>query len=167
MQGRDISEMPRFGMRMQMSEEFNNLTYYGRGPYENYSDRKTASFIGLYQDNTANQYQTNYIRPQESGYHTDVRWFKLANSDGSGIKVDGKQPICFSAIKYSTEALDPGLSKKQQHPTDLKNTDFIYIQIDLKQRGVGGDNSWGAYPHNQYLLKDNSYSYSYVLSLIN
>jgi beta-galactosidase len=167
MQGRDISEMPRFGMRMQMSDEFNNLTYYGRGPYENYSDRKTASFIGLYQDNTANQYQTNYIRPQESGYHTDVRWFKLANSDGSGIKVDGKQPICFSAIKYSTEALDPGLSKKQQHPTDLKNTDFIYIQIDLKQRGVGGDNSWGAYPHNQYLLKDNSYSYSYVLSLIN
>ncbi|MFC5283040.1 glycoside hydrolase family 2 TIM barrel-domain containing protein [Pedobacter alpinus] len=165
MEGKNIAELPRFGMRMQLPGEFENLNYYGRGPYENYSDRKSASFIGSYSNNIKNEYATTYIRPQESGYHTDVRWFSLTNAAGKGLKIVGIQPVCFSAINYSTEDLDPGLQKRQQHPTDLKIRNEVYIHIDLKQRGLGGDNSWGAYPHEQYLLKDKTYSYSYVMSL--
>ncbi len=167
MEGKNLPEMPRFGMRMQLPNKFDDLNYYGRGPYENYSDRKSASFIGLYNDKVENQYQNSYIRPQESGYHTDVRWFTLTNPAGKGLKVSGMGPICFSAINHSAEDLDPGTGKKQQHPSDLKDRDAVYLHIDLNQRGVGGDNSWGAYPHDEYLLTAKSYSYSYVLNLIN
>jgi beta-galactosidase len=166
MEGRNLPELPRFGMRMKLPAAYSNLAYYGRGPYENYSDRKTASFIGLYTDKVENQYQKTYVRPQESGYHTDVRWLQLSNESGKGLKIEGLQPICFSAINQSTEDLDPGLTKKQQHPTDLKPRKDVFLNIDLKQRGVGGDNSWGALPHEKYLLKDKKYSYSYTLSLI-
>jgi beta-galactosidase len=166
MTGRDLPELPRFGMRMQLPEQFDNLSYYGRGPWENYSDRNTASFVGLYKDNVQNQYTQNYIRPQEAGNKTDVRWLSLTNDEGNGIRVEGLQPISFSAIPYSTEDLDPGLTKKQQHPTDIKPRRNVYLHIDLAQRGVGGDNSWGALPHKKYRLLDKKYSYSYTLSLI-
>jgi beta-galactosidase len=166
MKGRDLPELPRFGMRMRMPQEYDQLNYYGRGPWENYSDRNTTSFIGKYNQKVKDQYADTYIRPQESGYKTDVRWFELTNSEGTGIKVTGTQPICFSAINHSTEDLDPGLTKKQQHPTDLKPRKEVYLHIDLKQRGVGGDNSWGAYPHSQYLLLDKKYTYSYTIKLI-
>ena len=165
MTGRDLPELPRFGMRMQLPAEFGKLSYYGRGPWENYSDRKTASFIGLYQDSVANQYMTNYIRPQESGNKTDVRWTKLSNAAGKGLLITGIQPISVTAINHTAEDLDPGLTKKQQHPTDLPVRDGVYLMIDLKQRGLGGDNSWGMLPHEQYRLLDKKYSYSYILSL--
>jgi beta-galactosidase len=166
MSERPIAEMPRFGMRMQLSKEYNKLAYYGRGPYENYDDRKTASFIGQYSDSVSNQFTKNYIRPQENGYHTDVRWLELLNGSGEGIMVEGMQPICFSALNHSTEDLDPGLTKKQQHPSDLREKQQVYLHVDLKQRGVGGDNSWGEYPHAQYLLKEKKYTYGYVVSLV-
>ncbi|MFL5810401.1 MAG: beta-galactosidase small subunit, partial [Flavisolibacter sp.] len=166
MTGRDLPELPRFGMRMQLSPQFDKLKYYGRGPWENYSDRNTASFMGLYSDRVANQFTWSYIRPQEGGYKTDVRWLTLTNENGSGLKIEGIQPICFSAINNTTEDLDPGLTKKQQHPTDIKPGKNIYLNVDLKQRGVGGDNSWGALPHDQYRLLDKKYSYSYVISLV-
>lgn len=164
MNGRDLPELPRFGMRMQLPRQFSNLQYYGRGPWENYSDRNEAAFIGVYHDNVNNQF-FNYIRPQESGYKTDVRWLSLTNSKGAGLLIEGVQPICFSATNYSTESLDPGLTKKQQHPTDLKTDGTVQLHIDLKQRGVGGDNSWGALPHDQYRLLDKKYTYSYVIRL--
>ena len=167
MESKNLPEMPRFGMRMQLSSQFDDLSYYGRGPFENYSDRKSASFIGIYKDKVENQYNKNYIRPQESGYHTDVRWLKLANNSGKGLLITAlDKPICFSAINYRSEDLDPGQTKKQQHPTDLKDRPEVFINIDLAQRGVGGDNSWGAYPHKQYLLTEKSYSYSYIMSLV-
>lgn len=166
MTGRDLPELPRFGMRMQLPGQYDSLTYYGRGPLENYSDRKDASFIGLYTDNVKNQYYSGYIRPQESGYKTDVRWFSLKNKNGQGFLVEGLQPICFSAIDHSVEDLDPGLTKKQQHPTDLPPSKNVYVNIDLNQRGLGGDDSWGALPHDEYRLLDKKYSYSYVLKLI-
>lgn len=167
MTGRELPELPRFGMRMQLPSQYENLTWYGRGPWENYSDRKTASFIGLYNSHVDSQYTWNYIRPQEAGYKTDVRWVTLTNDEGKGIQIQGLQPICFSAINQSTEDLDPGLTKKQQHPTDLKPRREVYLHIDLLQRGVGGDNSWGALPHQQYRLLDKKYSYSYIVRLLN
>ena len=166
MTGRNLPELPRFGMRMQLPPQFNKLIYYGRGPWENYSDRNTASFVGLYKDDVANQFTWNYIRPQEGGYKTDVRWLSLTNEKGNGILIEGVQPICFSAINNLTEDLDPGLTKKQQHPTDVKPRNNVYLNVDLKQRGVGGDNSWGALPHDPYRLLDKKYSYSYIIRLV-
>jgi beta-galactosidase len=166
MEGRNLPELPRFGMRMQLPSQYSNLSYYGRGPWENYSDRNTSSFIGVYKDEVKNQTTWNYIRPQESGYKTDVRWVTLTNKDGKGIMVEGVQPICFSALNNKTEDFDPGLTKKQQHLTDIKPRNEVYLNIDLKQRGAGGDNSWGALPHDQYRLMDKKYNYSYIIKLI-
>jgi len=166
MTGRNLPELPRFGMRMQLPAEYSNLSYYGRGPFENYTDRNTASFVGMYKDDVANQATRNYIRPQESGYKTDTRWLTLTNNEGRGLQIEGLQPICFSATNNMTEDLDPGSTKKQQHWIDVKPRKEVYLNIDLKQRGVGGDNSWGALPHNQYRLLDKKYTYSYVMKLI-
>jgi beta-galactosidase len=113
-----------------------------------------------------NQYCNGYIRPQESGYKTDVRWFTLTDNKGNGLRVSGVQPICFSATNHSDESLDPGLTKKQQHPSNLPPDNNVHVHIDLAQRGVGGDNSWGALPHQQYRLLDKKYSYSYTISLL-
>ena len=130
---------------------------------ENYSDRNTAAFFGIYQQKAADQFVKNYIRPQENGYKTDIRWVQLYDTGNNGIKITGVQPICFSALPYMTEDLDPGVTKKQQHPSDLNERKFTFVNVDLNQRGVGGDNSWGAYPHPPYLLTKNKYTYSYII----
>jgi beta-galactosidase len=166
MAGRELPELPRFGMRMQLPSMFDSLCYYGRGPWENYSDRNESAFVGLYNDNIKNQFTANYIRPQESGYKTEVRWFTLTDKDGRGYMFEGVQPVCFSAINHSPESLDPGITKKQQHPSDLPPDQNVYVSIDLKQRGAGGDNSWGALPHDQYRLLEKKYSYTYVIKLL-
>ncbi len=166
MTGKELPELPRFGMRMQLDGSCDNLNYYGRGPWENYSDRNTASFMGTYSDKVANQFTRTYIRPQESGYKTEVRWFNLLNGKNQGIKITGKQPIGFSALYIADEDIDPGKTKAQRHPTDLNSKDTIYVHVDFKQRGVGGDNSWGALPHDQYRLLDKQYMYSYTISLV-
>lgn len=162
---RNLPELPRFGMRMTLPSRLANLQYYGRGPWENYSDRNTAAFIGMYKDDVKNQSTRGYIRPQENGYKTDVRWLSLTGNDGKGLIIEGLQPICFSAIDQKTEDIDPGMTKKQQHPTDIRPRNEVDLQIDLKQRGVGGDDSWGAYPHAQYRLTDKKYTYSYIIRL--
>jgi beta-galactosidase len=149
-----------------LPSQYDNLSYYGRGPWENYSDRNTSSFIGVYKDEVKNQTTWNYIRPQENGYKTDIRWLSLTNKDGRGLQVEGVQPVCFSATNNRTEDLDPGLTKKQQHWVDIKPRKEVFLHIDLNQRGVGGDNSWGALPHQPYRLLDKKYSYSYIIKLI-
>ncbi len=163
---RNLPELPRFGMRMNLGKAYKFVHYYGRGPYENYQDRNLASFLGIYADTVATTVKSNYIRPQEHGYRTDTRWVKLLNEQGKGIVIEGLQPISFSALPYRTEDLDPGLSKKQQHPTDVKLRNETTLHIDLKQRGVGGDDSWGALPHKAYRLLDKKYTYSYFVSLV-
>ncbi|WP_207423812.1 glycoside hydrolase family 2 TIM barrel-domain containing protein [Desertivirga brevis] len=166
MTGRDLPEMPRFGMRMELPSEYSHLSYYGRGPWENYNDRNTAAFIGVYKDEVKNQYTRNYLRPQENGYKTDVRWIRLTNNEGRGLQIEGNQQIGFSALNNKTEDLDPGLTKKQQHQTDIKPRSEVYLNIDLKQRGVGGDDSWGALPHDSYRLLDSKYKFSYIMNLL-
>jgi beta-galactosidase len=167
MQGKTLPELPRFGMRMEVPRSLDQLRYYGRGPWENYSDRNSAALLGTYQDSVRRSFPGTYIRPQEYGYHTDVRWLTLTDAAGQGLRVESAgQPICFSALPFRTEDLDPGLSKKQQHPTDLKAHGQTWLHLDLAQRGVGGDNSWGALPHDQYRLLAKQYSYSYTLRLV-
>ncbi|WP_163397261.1 glycoside hydrolase family 2 TIM barrel-domain containing protein [Flavobacterium fluviatile] len=167
--GKELPELPRFGMRAKLAGAFDHLNYYGRGPWENYADRNTASFMGEYSDDVINQYTRTYIRPQEAGYKTDVRWLMLKNKNGQGIKIEGLQPLGFSSLNISTEDLDPGKTKAQRHPSDLDldSKEAVYLHLDYKQRGVGGDDSWGSLPHDPYRLLDRKYSYSYIISLIN
>ncbi|RXG29132.1 glycoside hydrolase family 2 TIM barrel-domain containing protein [Leeuwenhoekiella marinoflava] len=165
LKAKKLPELPRFGMRMQLPAGFDNLEYYGRGPEENYADRNSAAFIGIYKAQV-DSLKMPYIRPQEYGYHTDTRWLKLTDTSGNGIAVSGLQPVSFSALPIKTEALDPGETKKNQHPTNLRYRDETTLHIDLAQRGLGGDTSWGAYPHPEYRLTKDSYTYSYVLKLI-
>ncbi len=166
LQDLEVPELPRFGMRMVLSGNYNNLEYYGRGPWENYSDRNTSAFIGSYQSTTSDQFTWEYIRPQENGYKTDVRWLKLMNDKGIGIQINGLQPLGFSALNFSTESLDAGSSKQQRHTTDIHPEDKVYLHVDYKQRGVGGDTSWGALPHEKYRLLANNYEYGYTIQLL-
>ncbi|MDA3881106.1 MAG: DUF4981 domain-containing protein [Prolixibacteraceae bacterium] len=158
----DLPEMPRFGMAMVVPAAFNNYTYYGRGPWENYIDRNHSSHIGIYSSKVADQY-VPYIRPQENGNKTDIRWLTLTDENGNGLKIAGVQPLSVTALHNPVENFDAGVEKKQRYNIDIYPRDEVYLYVDLKQRGVGGDNSWGAFPHRQYRLHDKSYQYSYVM----
>ncbi len=157
-----MPEMLRYGMKMDIPSEFIKLTWYGRGPCENYSDRKTASFVGLYNSTVAEQYFP-YIRPQENGYKTDVRWMVLQDTAGKGMMIIGEPQFCFSALNFSTENLDQGVKKNYKHTNDLVPNDFVSLNVDYGQTGVGGDDSWGARPHTQYTLNYGEYQYSFIL----
>ena len=165
MSGLELPELPRFGMRMRLPKAYDKLEYYGRGPLENYSDRHTAAFVGIYEARVSDQ-KMPYIRPQEYGNRVDTRWIKLSNAEGKGLMIEGMQPVSFSALNVLTEDLDPGLTKKQQHPTDVRYRDFVALHVDLAQRGLGGDNSWGTLPHDPYRLLGDKYSYSYVIKFV-
>ncbi|MFC0878695.1 glycoside hydrolase family 2 TIM barrel-domain containing protein [Saccharicrinis sp. FJH2] len=159
----ELPEMPRFGMAMVVSPGFEDYVYYGRGPWENYADRNYSSHLGEYTSKVQDQYFA-YIRPQENGNKTDVRWLSLTDNFGDGIVVKGIQPLSVTALHNPVEDFDPGRWKAQRHTTDIKPHKEIYLYVDLAQRGVGGDDSWGRLPHDQYRLQNNTYSYSYILS---
>ena len=157
-----LSEMPRFGMLFSLKNDLNNFSYYGRGPWENYQDRNTSSLKGIYHSKVEDQY-VPYSRPQENGYKTDVRWLTLTNNQGNGIEIEGLQPLGVSALNNYPEDFDPGLTKKYRHTNDITPRNEVVLCVDLAQRGVGGDNSWGALPHEPYLLKNKEYSYGFVI----
>ena len=161
----DVPELPRFGMLLLPHPSFDSMRYYGRGPEENYSDRHTATFLGEYNSTVAQQ-PFPYLRPQESGNKTDVRWLELIDPQGTGIRITGLQPLSVNASHFRSIDLDPGLSKKQQHPKDVHPRKEIYLHVDLLQRGVGGDNSWGADPHPAYRLTKQTYRYGYIIEPI-
>jgi beta-galactosidase len=170
----NIPEIPRMGMQMQLPEEFTNLKWLGRGPHENYVDRKTSADVGLYESTVADQY-TPYIRPQENGYKTETRWLTLTNDNGSGILVSGDPLICFAALNNIHDDFEsPGkLSQYRKdaktantHTIDVKPRDLVNLNVDLGQMGVGGDNSWGALIHPKYRLLDKKYEYSFRIKPI-
>jgi beta-galactosidase len=165
----DIPEIPRMGMQMQIPEDFTNLKWYGRGPHENYSDRKTSAYIGVYESTVADQY-VPYIRPQENGYKTDTRWLTLTDDSGNGIMITGDPVVCFAALNNIHDDFEsPGkLSQYRKdaktantHTTDVRPRDFVNLNIDLGQMGVGGDDSWGAMIHPKYRLLEKKYEYSF------
>ncbi|MDR1023280.1 MAG: DUF4981 domain-containing protein [Prevotellaceae bacterium] len=160
-----LPEMPRFGMQMRVDAEFGAFTYYGRGPWENYSDRNTSSFVGIYGSSVAEQ-QYDYIRPQENGNKTDVRWLTLTNRDGLGLKIAGLQPLSVKVAHNPAEDLDFGVTKKNTHPSDVTPRREIFLNVDYRQRGVGGDNSWGALPHEPYRLTGDAYEYEYRIEAV-
>ena len=163
--GKTLPELPRFGMRMELKRDYEQLAYYGRGPQENYIDRCDNTMVGCYESTVTDQYYP-YIRPQETGNKTDVRWLTLLDGKGFGVKITGLQPVAFSALHFTPEDLDPGLTRKMQHQVDVVPQKNVFLHVDLKQRGLGGDDSWGMLPHAQYRLLDKYYTYSYRIQLV-
>jgi beta-galactosidase len=155
---KELPEIPRIGMQMKIPKDYQNMNWFGRGPHESYWDRKTGASIGIYSQKV-NQPGHVYVRPQENGNKSDVRWMSLTDDAGFGIKLVGQPLIDTSAWPYSMEDLE-----NAQHIHQLIERDFITVNIDYKQMGVGGDNSWGAKTHSQYtLLSGKVYSYQFLI----
>ena len=161
-EGAKVSDMFRFGMLLQMPYSMEKSTYYGRGPIENYSDRKDCMRIAIYNDDADNQYFP-YIRPQESGTKSDIRWWKQTDATGLGLQVKSCAPFYASALHFDTEELDDGDEKEQRHSFDLKKSKFTNLFLDAAHMGVGGENSWGAWPLEKYRIHYGSKTFNFVL----
>ena len=161
-EGAKVSDMFRFGMLMQMPYTMEKSNYYGRGPIENYSDRKDCMRIGVYTDDADNQYFP-YIRPQESGTKSDIRWWKQTDATGMGLQVKSCTPFYASAIHFDTEELDDGDDKEQRHSFDLKKSKFTNLFLDSAHMGVGGENSWGAWPLEKYRIHYGNKTFTFTL----
>ena len=161
-EGAKVSDMFRFGMLMQMPYTMEKSNYYGRGPIENYSDRKDCMRIGVYTDDADNQYFP-YIRPQESGTKGDMRWWNQTDASGFGFKVKSCKPFYASAIHFDTEELDDGDDKDQRHSFNLKKSKFTNLFLDAEHSGVAGENSWGAWPLEKYRLHYGDKNFTFVL----
>ena len=161
-EGAKVSDMFRFGMLLQMPYTMEKSTYYGRGPIENYSDRKDCMRIAIYNDDADNQYFP-YIRPQESGTKSDIRWWKQTDATGLGLQVKSCTPFYASALHFDTEELDDGDEKEQRHSFDLKKSKFTNLFLDAAHMGVGGENSWGAWPLEKYRVHYGNKTFNFVL----
>lgn len=156
----DIPELPSLGMSMFIRPDFNNLKWYGRGPQENYWDRKSGYKVGIYESKTEEQY-VPYIRPQENSNLTDVRWATLRNENGEGIMIAGFPIMEFSAQNYILEDFDQPDKKVNKHTTDISQRDFISVDMDFGQTGVAGDDSWWSRAHPEYTLYPGEYCYAF------
>lgn len=156
-------EMLRFGMVMQMPYNMDQSEFYGRGPIENYADRNESQRIGIYSQ-TADEQFYPYVRPQETGNKTDVRWWRQCSSDGFGIFVKGAPSM--SALHYDVETLDEGTEKHQRHPAQLSRSKYTNLHIDAVQAGVGGVNSWGwdGLPLHKYRVPCEDRTFTFVIS---
>ena len=160
-----VSPMFRYGMQLQMPQQYNSVRYYGRGPIENYADRNSSEFLGIYENKVKDEYFP-YIRPQESGNHTDIRWFRLVNEKGSGLEFYSNAPMEVSALNYLKDDLDDGPVKDKvigHHSGDLSERPLTQVHIQQRQMGLGCVNSWGAWPRNEYLLPYQDYDFIFAI----
>lgn len=157
-----VSELFRFGMKMEMPGEYSVISYYGRGPGENYADRKYSEFVGLYRQNVADQ-PYPYIRPQETGTKSDVRWWQQLTAGGSGLEIISDQLFSASALNYTIDALDDGWQKDQRHFPEVETSEFVTLCIDQVQMGLGCENSWGALPRPEYRIPYQDREFSFIL----
>ena len=160
-----VSNMFRFGMRTELNKQLANIQYYGRGPIENYADRNNCTNIGKYVQTVDEQFYS-YIRPQETGTKTDIRWWNQTNKGGNGIQFIGKAPFSASALHYTMESLDDGLEKDQRHSELVPQTDYVNFCIDKVQMGLGCVNSWGALPLEKYMVPYQDYDFTFVIKPI-
>ena len=160
-----VSEMFRFGMALQMPKQYNQVEYYGRGPVETYADRKDSEFLGVYKNKVQNEYY-DYVRPQESGNHVDVRWFSVVDNGGKGLQFYSNAPMEASALPYTTAQLDDGPSKDKKvgrHSGDLIPSGMTSVHIQQSQMGLGCVNSWGAWPRDEYRVKYKDYDFTFAI----
>ena len=152
--------MPKFGMRMRLPASMTSIEYYGRGPWENYPDRKRSAFLGLYKM-PLSEYETEYIHPQDNGCRTDIRWFNIGSAQRT-LRISGLQPLCIRAWDYGEEDLEGA-----KHPNDIQRGRFVNLNIDLNVHGVGGIDTWGGRTLPQYTIDGNkSYHYSFILEWV-
>ena len=161
-QGVEVPNMFRFGMRAELNKRLTNIQYYGRGPIENYSDRKTSTFIGRYNQTVEEQFFP-YIRPQETGTKSDIRWWNQVNRAGNGVQFVAEAPFSISALNYSIESLDEGLEKTNRHSELIDPTDYVNLCIDKVQMGLGCVTSWRTLPLDQYMLPYQDYGFKFVI----
>ena len=158
-----VSDMFRFGMQLQMPRSFETLEYYGRGPVENYADRNHNTFLGRYRQSVDSQFYP-YVRPQENGNKTDLRWWRVLNVGGNGLEVRAEAPFSASALHYTIESLDEGPRKIQCHSNEVEQADLTNVLIDKVQMGLGCIDSWGALPLEEYRLPYQDYSFTFTLT---
>ncbi len=158
---KELPELPRFGMNFQVSKSLENVEWFGRGPHENYWDRKSSAFFDIYKMKVGELYE-EYISPQENGNRCDNYSVQFTDDRGNGILIEGKPTIDFSALYYTINDLSQS-SRGTKHTFNLKENDFISVNIDYKQTGVAGDNSWGARAYPQYTLLPKDYDYSFTI----
>ena len=157
----EVPLMPKFGMRMRLPADFTQIRYYGRGPWENYPDRKRSAFLGVY-EMPLSEYETEYIHPQDNGNRCDIRWFEIGNrkSGNRTLRIDGFQPLCIRAWDYGEEDLEGA-----RHPNDIPRGRFVNLNIDLNVHGVGGADTWGKRTLPQYTIDASQpHHYSFILS---
>jgi beta-galactosidase len=159
-----IVTMPKFGMRMRLPADYTQIRYYGRGPWENYPDRKCSAFLGIY-EMPLKEYQTEYVHPQDNGNRCDIRWFEIApavvgDSPSPTVRIDGNQPLCIRAWDYGEEDLEGA-----KHPNDIQRGRFVNLNIDATVHGVGGADTWGKRTLPQYTIDGNQpHHFSFILS---
>ncbi len=173
MTAKDLPEIVKMGMNLVMPRKFDQMSWLGRGPQESYCDRKSGAFVGLYSGSVADQYWA-YLRPQENGNKTDVRWMTITDNEGNGLLFTGMPLLEVSAhhnILEDFESMErtdgrqvEGIAVVNRHTTDVQPRDLTSVNIDYRQMGVGGDDSWGAWTHDQYLLTAKEYSYSFRMT---
>ncbi len=160
-----LSDMFRYGVQLQMPKQYDRIEYYGRGPIENYIDRNSSEFIGVYANKVQDEY-FEYVRPQESGNHTDVRWFRVLSADGTGLEFYSNAPMEASAMPYTMGQLDDGPSKDKKwghHSGDLIPAGRTQVFIQQRQFGLGCVNSWGAWPREEYRLPYKDYDFTFAI----
>lgn len=153
----------RFGMLMTLPEDFDRIDYYGRGPGENYADRQTASFLGLYHQ-TVDEQPYPYIRPQETGTKSDLRWWQQSLPGGWGLRITSDAPFSASALHYSPESLSCGMEKEQLHFPEIEPDDRVWLCIDGVQMGLGCEDSWGAMPREEYWIPYEDLSFRFKIT---
>lgn len=158
--GKDQPTIPRVGMEMDLPKSFDRVSWYGRGPEESYQDRKYGAHIGRYQGSVKEQFHP-YVRPQETGNKTDVRWMAVRNSKGLGLVFVADDVLNTSVLHYYASDLDPGPEKQQTHAAELRERNLTHVRVDYRQNGLGGIDSWGALPLEEYRLTYKNYSYSF------
>ena len=157
-----VANLFRFGMQMQMPRSFDKVEYYGRGPVENYIDRKANADLGIYRQSVAEQFYS-YIRPQETGTKSDLRWWKTLNVSGRGIQVVAAEPFSASALHYTIESLDEGTHKQQGHSPEVDEANLTNFCFDLIQAGLGCEDSWGRIARPEYQVPYGDYEFTFIL----
>lgn len=160
-----VSDMFRFGMQLVMPSSFENISYYGRGPVENYIDRNHSADLGIYNQTVTEQFYA-YIRPQENGTKTDIRWWNMLNAEGKGLQFVAEAPFSASALHYTIESLDDGVQKDQRHSNEVEPSDLTNVLIDKVQQGLACEDSWGAIPLPKYRIPYGNYEFTFVMTPI-
>ncbi|WP_295939178.1 glycoside hydrolase family 2 TIM barrel-domain containing protein [uncultured Alistipes sp.] len=159
----DAPYLFRFGMTLQMPARYDRVIYYGRGPHESYADRLSSADFGRYEQRVADQYHNEYVRPQESGTKSDLRWWTMADSSGAGLTILSDAPFSASALPYAVADLDVSNFPPQQHSGTLTARDATFVNFESRQSGLGCVHSWGALPEEQYRVPYGDYTFRFIL----